>query len=201
MGEFIESELAKYTVTLTILSFLFGTIIKFWLDKETKSFQNSLEGKLDDYRHKLETERIRLQIAYGGIFEKQAKVLLDLHKSLIDLQDEADFAMNAAPEDLKSKMAFRKVWAPLRNEYRRNRALFPEEIDKSVNEFLAKIFTAVLEYQGVERKLLREPSEEEFDKLAEKQDKAIKVIMVEIPEIEQKIVESMRVRLGVSADL
>ncbi|WP_330110322.1 hypothetical protein [Methylophaga thalassica] len=198
--EFIESEFAKYTITLTILSFLFGTIIKFWLDKETRAFQNSLEGKLDEYKHKLEMERIRLQIAYGGIFEKQANALLDLHQSLIDLQHQADVAMNAAPEDSQSKMEFRKVWAQLRNEYSKNRALLPEEIDNSIKEFLEKIFKAVLAYQSVERRLLRTPSDEEFDKLAAKQDQAIDVIMVEIPEIEQQIVESMRLRLGVSSD-
>jgi dihydroneopterin aldolase len=199
--EFIESELAKYTITLTILSFLFGTIIKFWLDKETRSFQNSLEGKLDDYKHKLEMERIRLQIAYGGIFEKQANALLDLHQSLIDLQHQADAAMNAAPENNQSKIEFRKVWAQLRNEYSKNRALLPEEIDKSIKEFLEKIFKAVWAYQSVEIRILRAPSDDEFDKLAAKQDQAIDVIMVEIPEIEQKIVESMRFRLGVSSDL
>lgn len=198
--EFIESEFAKYTITLTILSFLFGTIIKFWLDKETRNFQNSLEGKLDEYKHKLEMERIRLQIAYGGIFEKQANALLDLHQSLIDLQHQADAAMNAAPEDNQSKVEFRKVWTQLRHEYSKNRALFPEEIDKSIKEFLEKIFKAVLAYQSVERRMLRTPSDEEFDKLAAKQDQAIEVIMVEIPEIEQKIVESMRGRLGVSSD-
>lgn len=199
--EFMESELAKYTITLSILSFLFGTIIKFWLDKETRSFQNTLEGRLGEYQHKLKLERIKLQIAYGGIFEKQANALLELHQSLIDLQHEADAAMNAAPEDNESKMAFRKVWAQLRNEYSKNRALLPEDIDKSVKEFLEKIIRAVLAYQSVERKILRTPSNEEFDKLAEKQDKAIDVIMVEIPEIEQKIVDSMRARLGVSTDL
>lgn len=198
--EFIESEFAKYTITLTILSFLFGSIIKFWLDKETRAFQNSLEGKLDEYKHKLEMERIRLQIAYGGIFEKQANALLDLHQSLIDLRHQADVAMNAAPEDSQSKMDFRKVWAQLRNEYSKNRALLPEEIDNSIKEFLEKIFKAVLAYQSVERRLLRTPSDEEFDKLAAKQDQAIEVIMVEIPEIEQQIVESMRLRLGVSSD-
>lgn len=199
--EFIESEFAKYTITLTILSFLFGTIIKFWLDKETRAFQNSLEGKLDEYKHKLEMERIRLQIAYGGIFEKQANALLDLHQSLIDLQHQADAAMNAAPEDKQSKTEFRKVWAQLRNEYSKNRALLPEEIDKSIKEFLEKTFKAVWDYQSVEIRILRTPSDEEFDKLAAKQDQAIDVIMVEIPEIEQKIVESMRFRLGVSIDL
>ena len=199
--EFIESEFAKHTITLTILSFLFGTIIKFWLDKETRAFQGSLEGKLDEYKHKLEMERIRLQIAYGGIFEKQANALLDLHQSLIDLQHQADAAMNAAPEDSQSKVEFRKVWAHLRNEYSKNRALLPEEIDKSVKEFLEKIFRAVLAYQSVERRILRTPSDEEFDKLAARQDEAIDVITIEIPEIEQKIVKSMRFRLGVSSDL
>jgi type I restriction-modification system DNA methylase subunit len=197
--EFIESEFAKYTITLSILSFLFGTIIKFWLNKETRAFQNSLEGKLDEYKHKLEMERIRLQIAYGGIFEKQANALLDLHQSLIDLQHQADIAMNAAPEDNQSKMEFRKVWTQLRIEYSKNRALFPEEIDKSAKEFLEKILKAILAYKTVERKILRTPSDEEFDKLAEMQKQAIDVIIVEIPKIEQKIVEAMRVRLGVSS--
>lgn len=197
---FIESEFAKYTISLTILSFLFGTIIKFWLDKETRNFQNSLEGKLDEYKHKLEMERIRLQIAYGGIFEKQANALLDLHQSLIDLQDQADVAMNAAPEDSQSKMEFRKIWTQLRREYSKNRALFPEEIDKSIQEFFEKILNAVSAYQSVERKMLRAPSDDEFDKLATQQDLAIQMIMIGIPDIEQKIVESMRVRLGVSCD-
>ena len=199
--ELIENELAKYTITLTILSFLFGTIIKFWLDKETRSFQNSLEGQLGDYKHQLEIERIRLKIAYGGIFEKQANALLDLHQSLIDLQHQADVAMNVGIEDNQSKIEFRKVWGQLRKEYSKNRALLPEEIDKSIQEFLEKIFKAVLAYQSVERRILRTPSDDEFDKLAAKQDEAINVIMIEIPEIEQKIVESMRVRLGVSSAL
>lgn len=199
--EFLESEFAKYTITLSILSFLFGTIIKYWLDKETRSFQNKLEGKLGEYEHKLEVERIRLQIAYGGIFEKQAEALLKLHQSLIDLQHKADVAMNVAPEDPERKKAFRKVWAQLRGEYTKNRALFPEEIDSSVKDFLDKIFQAVSLYQNTESKMLRMPSNEEYEKLAAKQNDAIEVIMVEIPEIEQKIVDSMRLRLGVSAGL
>ena len=199
--EFMENELTKYTITLSILAFLFGAIIKFWLDKETRSFQNKLEGKLEEYQHKLEVERIKLQISYGGIFEKQANALLGLHQSLIDLQHEADAAVNLGPEENAPKASFRRIWSQLRYEYSTNRALLPEDIDKSVKDFLEKIFKAVLAFQSVEQRILRMPSDGELDQLTEKQDKAFGVIMVEIPAIEQKIVESMRVRLGISTNL
>jgi len=199
--EFIEAELTRYTITLGVLSFLCGTIIKFWLDKETRLFQTSLQNKLDDYKHKLDKERIRLQIAYGGIFEQQAKALLDIHRSLIDLQDQANqtIALNSTDGRLEEK--FRKSWSHLRFEYSKNRALLPQEIDEIIDDFLKKIFKAVSVYQNTESRFSRTPSPNEIDKLLDKQDRALDIIFVEIPQIEQKIVESMRGRLGVSNDL
>lgn len=154
--------------------------------------------KLDDYEHKLEKERIRLQISYGGIFEKQAEALLSLHRSLVDLQNDASDAMNEVPEDTKLKMEFRKSWVNIRIEYSKNRALLPEDIDENAKDFLENILNGFLFFQSVERRLLRRPSDDEFDKLLLKQDEATKLILVEVPKIEQKLVETMRIRLGVS---
>ncbi|WP_197463414.1 hypothetical protein [Alcanivorax sp. HI0007] len=199
--DFLESDFSKYVVAVTAVSFLFRSIIKFWLDKETRSFQNNLESKLSDYEHKLEKERIKLQISYGGIFEKQASALLSLHKSIIKLQEEADLATISFPEDVgKSKLRFRESWSIVRNEYRENRVLFPEDIDDAVKAFLEKIFMAVREYHSAERQLLRVPTGEEFDNIIDKQDAAFEVIRVEVPDIEKKIVDSIRAKIGASVD-
>lgn len=196
--EIIESELAEHTVTLSVLSCLFYMLIKFWLDKETRSFQNNLERKFERYEHKLEKERIKLQISYGGIFEQQAKALLDMHKSLISLQKEAESTMALPPEDRKERMRFRNIWSDIREKYRENRALLPEEIDISMKEFLEKILKGVNLYNQTERRLCRSPTEEEQEKLFDQQDDAIRVIYEEAPELIEKIIVLMRHHIGVA---
>ncbi len=196
--EIVESELAKHTITLSILSYLFYMIIKFWLDKETKSFQNELERKFEEYEHKLEKERIKFQIAYGGIFEQQAKALLDIHKSLISLQKEAEMSMAFPPEDRERKLKFRKAWRDIREKYRECRALLPEEVDVSTKEFLEKILNGVNLFHKTEKRLCRSPTEEEQEKLFEEQDSALKIIYEEAPELVEKIIGLTRVHVGVS---
>ena len=204
MIENIIAALGANAIVLGALAYLVKSLMSAQLEKDRIAFQSALERKvseeIESYKSRLEIERLKLQISYGGIFEKQAAALLDLHRALVDLQMQADYVINVPPEDTEAKLRFRKAWAELRTEYRQQRALFPRDIDESVALFLEKVFFAVNIYQSTERKLMRNPSQAEFDKLFEKQDEAINVIMEEIPAIEQELVESMRTKLGITPD-
>ena len=45
----------------------------------------SLDRQADEFRHQLGLDRQRLEISYGGIYEKQANAILEMYALLLDV--------------------------------------------------------------------------------------------------------------------
>ncbi|TVK98908.1 hypothetical protein AYI84_19440 [Shewanella algae] len=194
---FLETEILKYTVSMSVLSFLFVKIIKFWLDKEVNRFQNSLEMQCVEYKNSLEIDRLRLQIAYGGIFEKQSSLLIEVSQELSLLYGEI-FSFLNNPKDKKSRDSFRHLWFQLRTKHSSRRVLIPEDVDEKIYEYFSKSLQTVTKLYVVESKMHDTQGENDLNNLMIEHDELVNVIMVELPSMEQKIVESIRNLLSTS---
>ena len=88
MSDAVITAILANSIALTIIGFLMKSLISQYLSKDMAAFQARLEEKstsnLEAYRAEVEKERIKLQIAYGGIFERQADAILELFKLLSD---------------------------------------------------------------------------------------------------------------------
>ncbi|MGY0588464.1 MAG: hypothetical protein ACW7DY_22505 [Paraglaciecola chathamensis] len=183
--EAIIASIAANAVVLGVLGFLFKSLISNLLDKD-----------ITQYRDKLEKENMRLQISYGGIFEKQATSIIELYKGLADLE-RATYKTIHYPEDPVIKWEwFRESWASVRNLYDSHRILLPEDIDQDFKIFLNKIFDGVLHYTNSDRRIMSPATADEFEKLMEKQDEALAVIEKEIPNLKESLIQKIRITLS-----
>lgn len=108
------------TIVLGVLGFLFKSLIGHFLDKD-----------VSQYKSKLEAANLRLQIAYGGIFERQANAILELYSKVLELEHGAGSSeindpqgWNDYQESIKKAAAF----------YHEQRVLLPNELDTAVLE-------------------------------------------------------------------
>lgn len=185
MLEAIIASIAANAVVLGVLGFLFKSLISNLLDKD-----------ITQYRDKLEKENMRLQISYGGIFEKQATAIIELYKGLADLE-RATYKTIHNSEDPAIKWEwFRESWASVRNSYDSYRILLPEDVDQDFKIFLNKIFDGVLHYTNSDRRIMSPATEDEFKKLMEKQNEALAVIEKEIPDLKEKLIQKIRTTLS-----
>lgn len=111
-------------VALTALGFLVKSLIGHFLDKE-----------ISLYKSKLEAENLKLQIAYGGIFEKQANTILELYSKLLVLE------LGASPGNLMTV----KQWNDYRESiqsaatfYHEQRVMIPQTLDEKVLETIER---------------------------------------------------------------
>ena len=69
------------------------------LDKAQALYASELKAdsdkKLEAYKASLEKETIRLQVSYGGIYEKQATAINSLYQGLIELYDMSHQSIHA----------------------------------------------------------------------------------------------------------
>ena len=118
LSQVIITAVVSNAVALGILGFLFKSIIKHFLDKD-----------IGAYKARLDAENLKLQIAYGGIFEKQANVILELYSKLLSLE------IGANPESLRTP----EQWNTYRDSiqsvsafYREQRIMIPQVLDSKV---------------------------------------------------------------------
>lgn len=181
MLEAIIASIAANAVVLGVLAFLFKSLISNLLDKD-----------ITRYKANLERENLRLQISYGGIFEKQAVSIIDLYKGLADLERATYKAINYSEDPVVKWEWFRESWAAVRTSYDSHRILLPEDIDQDVKKFLSKIFDGVLHYTNSDRRIMSPATKDEFDKLREKQKEALEVIEKEIPVLKESLIKKIR---------
>jgi len=122
--------LGANALVLVVLGFLFKSIITHFLNKDVATFKSTLQldvtHQIAKYKSELEIERTRLQISYGGIFSKQADVLIKLYELLLELEGEVNGGIvgTEAWNNYKNKLDHYKIY------YHENRALIPQALDE-----------------------------------------------------------------------
>lgn len=114
----IIAAIISNAVALGALGFLFKSLIGHFLDKDISS-----------YKAKLDAENLKLQIAYGGIFEKQANAILELYSKLLSLE------LGANPTSLSTPQQWNEYKDSIRavaNFYHEQRVMIPQSLDDKV---------------------------------------------------------------------
>lgn len=121
--------LAANTIVLGVVGFLSRSIVVHFLNKDVESFKSKLQAdasrQIEEFKSTLEIERARLQISYGGIFAKQADVLMKLYELLLNLEAE----VNSGIVGTDAWTKYQKKLDTYKAYYHENRALIPEELD------------------------------------------------------------------------
>lgn len=121
--------LAANTIVLGVVGFLSKSIVVHLLNKDVELFKSKLQAdaskQIEEFKSTLEIERARLQISYGGIFTKQADVLMKLYELLLNLEAEVNSGIVGAAAWSK----YQEKLDTYRTYYHENRALIPEELD------------------------------------------------------------------------
>jgi hypothetical protein len=202
MMETVIAALGANALVLAALSFLLRSLIGHRFEKDMAEFKRDIEltahREIEAYKAQLEKERLRLQISYGGIFAKQAQTILDVYKILVALEKAAFDAVypgESKPE--KRQAEFRQSWSAIRTSYDENRILLPQDIDEMLQDFMKKMFSSVFEYTRLEIRTLRNVPEEEYHRLFDKQDAALKIIESDLPALRERLILNMRRTMGV----
>lgn len=131
------------------------------LDRERDTFKNELHRetslKLEEYKGSLEVERTKLQIRYGGIFEKQAFACLELYKKVVIYEravKPAAFSNDANEEtiqfDTPEYEYLKKELINLKEYFEENKILFPERLTSELNKFIDVSFLSVFHIRSVD---------------------------------------------------
>lgn len=188
MLEAIITSIVGNAVVLAALGFLFKSLISNLLDKD-----------ISQYKDRLEKENVRLQISYGGIFEKQATSIIELYKGLAELERVTYKTIHYSEDPVDKWEWFRESWAAVMNSYDTHRILLPEDIDQDFKNFLDKIFKGVLHYTNSDRRFITIATKDDFEKLMEKKEEALKVIEKEISYIKEALIKKIRITLSTDA--
>ena len=205
MAYSIFKSLFSYALLLAALTYLTKSLIKHWLDKDVDKFKSSIEKEanleIEKYKNQLDIERLRLQISYGGIFEKQATAILDLYQHLLDLETAASDALHNAGTNRERRVAFMEVWKQALKAYHENRILIPQEIDTNLEQFLNTSFQSVFTYLGKDEIRIERMTDEQFEQFSTEQDSAINTLQEKLPDIKLQLIDAMRKTIGTSANI
>jgi len=203
MIEIIIGTIAANTLVIAVLGFLARSIIQHFLSKDIETFKNNLESEakrgIESFKSTLEKERIRLQISYGGIFEKQANVIIEMYKLILDFEYKIRAIMTPLADRKELYGAFIDSYRSLMRHYETNKILLPKEFEEDFEKFLKNMYMAVNQHKNVEDQLSHAYllQEADFDKLFKQQDRAYEIID-KLPEIKRKLTDMLRSFLGVS---
>lgn len=192
--------LTANALILVALTYLFEKLIAHRLEKDLSNFKREADKEIESFKAQLEQERLRLQISYGGIFEKQAVAVLDLYRGLIDLELAAGCVINNIPSADESSKQFHAACVDVRSHYRKNRILLPIEIDEAACKLIDDMFWNASTFAKVETRLSQYQTEEQFKAAFAKQDQALEVLNQQLPPLRELLVLSMRKTLGIQRD-
>ncbi|MDP1610892.1 MAG: hypothetical protein Q8M11_07515 [Sulfuritalea sp.] len=185
------------------LAFLIRSLVGHRLEKDIAEFKRDIERtaqrEIETYRAQLEKDRLRLQISYGGIFEKQANAILDIYRSVVALERAASDAVHSGGNLSERQAGFHQSWAAVRNSFLDNRILLPRETDEMLSKFIDRMSRSVFEVTRIEKRDLSRVTDDEFRRLTDRQEKAYEIIESELPELRERLIKSMRLTVGVVA--
>ncbi len=190
------------TIFLGILAFLTKSIITHWLNKDVAKFKSDVEHAAKEsfalVQSDLEKERIRLQVSYSGIFQKQAEVIIELFKLLTNFESYINYALNEKDDKKEDYKNFDESWKELLYYFRVNRILLPKNLDELIDKFHRGIFFGVDEYRRLEKRLDRHYlKEEQIDKIFSRQDVVVKELD-NIKKLKDELTHQLRLIIGVS---
>lgn len=201
--EMVLAALGANALVLGALAYLLKTLIGARLQKELVEFKSTIERKaseeIERFRAQLEKDRLRMQISYGGIFERQADAILVLYGAVVAVERGASEAIHLGGNTQERRTRLEGPLWDLRRTIVDKQILLPPEVDKAMDAFLAKLPRAVRTYISAESRDLSRLSPAEMDKLFDQQDRAMEILEKEIPELRGKLVAEMRKVIGVVA--
>lgn len=88
--EDLLAALGANALILGALTYLVKSFIGLRLEKDVIEFKSDIKRKaseeMERFRAQLEKDRLRIQISYGGIFERQADAILELYGAVVALE-------------------------------------------------------------------------------------------------------------------
>ena len=200
MFQTIMGAIAANTLALGILAFLTRSIITHYLNKDVAEHKIKLEfdtkNEIEKFKADLEKEKVRLQISYGGIFEKQANAIIEIHKLLVALERNFEWVIhNTTNKEFFG--AFIDSYKELFNYYELNRILLPENIEDNFEQLRNDMYSAVARNKTIETQLNRSHllNDDDFEKLFDRQDKVYKIID-QLPGIKKELRSKLRNLIG-----
>ncbi|MFH2054032.1 MAG: hypothetical protein ABIK96_16375 [bacterium] len=188
------------SIVLGAIGFLTKSVINRQLDRDTAKFtaelQTQVANEVEKFRSNLETERLRLQISYSGIFEKQADAILELYRMAADFQKMAKWALDQPKEDKKFFAEFMEAWRNLEGAYRRNRVLLPEELDRKFKVFVDDFYSKVFQHARREELYRIAKSPAEVERIHFQQEALRTSVEGEMPALLEQMIAIMRDLLG-----
>lgn len=201
--ETLLAALGANALILGALTYLVKVFIGSRLEKDVIEFKSTIERKaseeMERYRAQLEKDRLRMQISYGGIFERQADAILALYGAVVALERGAGEAIHLGGNPQERRSKFENPLWELRKTIIDKQILLPPAVDKAMEAFLARLPHAVRTYLSAESRDFSRLSPEQMDRVFEQQDRAIEVIEKEVPELRGTLVAEMRKVIGVVA--
>ncbi|MCB5195918.1 hypothetical protein [Deefgea salmonis] len=134
---------------------------KVALLKENEVFQRDLksiaEHQIEEYKSSLEKERIRLQISYGGIFEKQANAIIELYRLTTEFEETINGALyeGSVEKNSSAEAIFNEKRDRLYSFLTKNRILIPEKIDGMLHDLQRKTYISVNNYRNADKYINR----------------------------------------------
>lgn len=190
------------TIVLAILAFLAKSIVAHWLNKDVAKFKSDVEHAAKEsfaiIQSDLEKERIRLQVSYSGIFEKQAETIVELFKLLTNFESNINHALYDKGDKEEDYKNFVESWRELFNFFRINRILLPKALDQLIDKFQSDIFFGVEHYRRLEKRLDRHYiNQEQMDKIFSQQDAVLKELD-NIQKLKEELTRQLRLIIGIS---
>ena len=201
MLEIIVGAIVGNTLAVAAIAFLFKSILTHRLEKDMALFQAKIESdanaKISEYQSQLEKERIRLQISYGGIFEKQAEAIIEVYNSVLGVDRTLYMAMHSADNKEPYYEEFLNSWRCLSRKLDEKRIFMPDHVIVILEKIEKDIFRGVNQYRRDEMRLGKSNiSPKEMDKLFDRQDRCHEIVD-QMPDIKQQLVNSLRDLIGV----
>lgn len=189
------------SIVFVALAFLFRTIINHLLDKDVSTFKAKIEANANErmaqFQSELEREKIRLQISYGGIFEKQADAILELFRKIAALEPVKSFAMHSSERKSASYEEFNKNWIDLYEFYERNKILLPESTEEMFEKYSKGTFFGVSDYRRTEVSIANQntPSQR-LEEIFSRQEKIVED-MKKLDIVKKELINQFRKLIGV----
>jgi hypothetical protein len=190
------------TVLIGAVGWLTRSLIVHFLNKDVAASKVKIEHEANRqfelYKSQLDLERNKLQTRYSGIFSKQAAAILSLYQDLEDFSRKADFSLGSAGTNPSVKEEFRISYYGFKDNYSKTRIFLPYDIDNLYKNFFSQMFTNVWVYSRYEEGMLSLP-DDKFEKIWEKQKKALDIVQIELPKIKSELIQKFRLLLGIEA--
>lgn len=201
MTDFLISTIASNVILLGVLGYLSKSLITQWLNKDIERFKADVKAnvneELEAYKSKLEKERITLQVAYSGIFSKQADAVLHIYKLLVKLDKNLKLSIQMMETEVSQNYLVYAVksWAEFSEYFDENRILLPEDVVATIIRIQIEVFNSTLEYRKLSLQSLTEMETNELKKLLHDKDKAASVAS-EFPALKATLEARFRELIG-----